>query len=112
MKDGYYEGEVKEKLLEVFSAQVLVDGSYGFFHPDNFTFGQALYLSKLYEAAMAVEGVSSVEVTTLQRWGKVKGTELEDGLVRTDALEVIRLDNNPSKAENGMIEIKVCGEMQ
>lgn len=112
LKDGYYEGEVKEKLLEVFSAQVLVDGSYGFFHPDNFTFGQALYLSKLYEAAMAVEGVSSVEVTTLQRWGKVKGTELEDGLVRTDALEVIRLDNNPSKAENGMIEIKVCGEMQ
>ncbi len=50
LKAGYYEGEVKEKLLKVFSNRALEGGSLGFFHPNNFTFGQAIYLSKIYEA--------------------------------------------------------------
>lgn len=111
LKNGYYEGEVKERLLEVFSNRALEDGLLGFFHPDNFSFGQAIYLSRIYGAAMAVEGVASVEVTTFQRWGRIAGTGLEEGVIKMDMLEIVRLDNDPSKAENGMIEIKVCGEI-
>ena len=38
-------------LLDVFSARDLPDGRRGVFHPDNFTFGQPVYLSRLYAAA-------------------------------------------------------------
>ncbi len=57
---------------------------------------------------MAVEGIASVEVTTFQRWGRITGTALEEGVIKTDVLEIVRLDNDPSRAENGMLEIKVC----
>ena len=43
------------------AARDLPDGRRGLFHPDNFTFGQPVYLSRLYAAAHAVDGVDSVE---------------------------------------------------
>ena len=57
------------RLLEVFSNRVLPDGRRGVFHPDNFTFGQTVYLSPLYAAAQAVAGVDSVVITKFQRQG-------------------------------------------
>ena len=39
----------------------------GVFHPDNFTFGQPVYLSRMIAAAQAVEGVDSVRVDSFQR---------------------------------------------
>lgn len=108
MKAGYFKGEVKEQLTMAFSNHTNPDGSRGFFHPDNFTFNQPLYLSTVYEAAMAVEGVSSVEVKVFQRWAKTAVGELDAGTIKVGKTEIIRLDNDPSKAENGMIEFKFC----
>jgi hypothetical protein len=109
IKAGYFEGEVKERLAEAFSSHTNPDGSKGFFHPDNFTFGQPLYLSRVYEAAMAVEGISSVEVKVFQRWAKTASGELDAGVINVGKTEIVRLDNDPSKAENGMIEFNFCG---
>jgi hypothetical protein len=108
IKDRYFKGEVLERLVETFSNRVNADGKRGFFHPDNFTFGQPLYLSRVYEAAMAVDGVSSVRVTTFQRWAKVAADEIKAGVIRVEHTEIVRLDNDPSKAENGMIEFTFC----
>jgi hypothetical protein len=108
LKDGYYEGEVKEALYRAFSNRANHDGSRGFFHPDNFSFGQPLYLSKVYETAMAVPGVLSVEATEFRRRGKPAGSELADGVMAADALEIIRLDNDPNFAEYGTIEFEIC----
>jgi hypothetical protein len=109
IRAGYFEGEVKERLVEAFSSRINRDGSRGFFHPDNFTFGQPLYLSRVYEVAMAVEGISSVEVKIFQRWAKTTAGELHAGVISVGKTEIIRLDNDPSKAENGIIEFKFCG---
>ena len=49
------------------------------FHPDNFTFGQTVYLSPLYAAAHAVPGVQSVQITTFQRQGIDDPSYLADG---------------------------------
>jgi hypothetical protein len=38
----------------------------GFFHPDNLTFGEGVYLSKLVAAAQAVPGVEGVTVKTFR----------------------------------------------
>src|SRR6185436_1383731 len=49
--DDYFRADVKRALLEVFSNRLLADGRRGLFHPDNFSFGQTVWLSPLYAAA-------------------------------------------------------------
>lgn len=109
VKSGYFRATVKRSLLETFSRYDLSGGRRGFFHPDNFTFGDPLYLSRLYQQAMKVEGVASVEVTQMERWGKKANGEIEAGKLETASLEIIRLDNDPSAPENGKIEFIMQG---
>ena len=65
----HFRSDVERELFDVLSNQDLPDGRRGLFHPDNFTFGQPVYLSALYAAAHQVAGVESVEVRTFQRLG-------------------------------------------
>ena len=104
VKPGYFPMDVKEALLNVFSNRELSDGRRGFFHPDNFTFGQAVYLSRIYAAAMAVDGVANLEVKKFQRWGRNANRELNEGKLPAGRLEVVRLDNDPNFPENGKID--------
>jgi hypothetical protein len=108
VKPGYYKSDVKEALLEAFSNRELAIGR-GFFHPDNFTFGTPVYLSQIYAAAMQVPGVQSVEVERFQRFGKAPNKELEDGVLLTGRLEIVRLDNDPNFPENGRLELVMKG---
>jgi len=105
----HFRGDVEETLLTELSNQTLPDGRRGFFHPDNFSFGQALYLSQLYAAVEAVEGVDSAVVTIFQRFGKAANNELEQGFVPMNRLEVVRLDNDPSFPENGVLRLNMRG---
>ena len=109
VKPGYFRSYVKESLLKVFSRHDLPDGVRGFFHPDNFTFGQPVYLSQIYKRAMEVGGVASVEVKRFQRCGKKPNNEKEQGFLKPDSLEVIRLDNDPNFPENGSIDFEMHG---
>ena len=105
----YFRGDVEQRLLQLLSDSVLPDGTLGFFHPDNFTFGQPLYLSQLYAAIVAVDGVDSASVTRFQRWGEPANHELEQGYIPADRLEVLRLDNDPNFPENGVIRLNMGG---
>jgi len=53
------------------SSQLLPDGTRGFFYPGNFVFGQSLYLSQIYAAVEAVQGVDSLEVTVFRKFGSL-----------------------------------------
>ncbi|MEP0546764.1 MAG: putative baseplate assembly protein [Rhodothermales bacterium] len=106
---GYFRSDVKRALLRSLSSRDFPDGQRGFFHPDRFTFGQPVYLSQLYEAALAVEGVASVEVRRFQRYNARPDGELEAGVLQPAALEVIRLDNDPSAPEDGKLAVEVAG---
>jgi predicted phage baseplate assembly protein len=109
VRAGYFRSDVKRDLIERFDAKVHRDGSRGFFHPDHFTFGQPVFLSRVYEAAMQLSGVASVRVVRFKRYGKPAATELADGFVPMSSREVARLDNDPSLPENGRLEIAVEG---
>jgi hypothetical protein len=102
VKAGYFRSDVKQSLRQVFSRA-------GFFHPDNFTFGQPVYLSQIYRAVMNVAGVASAEIIRLQRWGKTASQELQKGVLAPGPLEVVRLDNDPNFPENGKIDFDVKG---
>jgi hypothetical protein len=105
----YFRGDVKSVLLDVFSDRTYPDGRRGVFHPDNFTFGQPVYLSPLYAAAQAVEGVASVEITRLQRLRSESRQALDEGFLPVGPLEVARLDNDPNFPERGVFRLIVEG---
>jgi predicted phage baseplate assembly protein len=105
----YLRGHVEAALREVFSNRALPDGRLGFFHPDNLTFGDGIYLSKLVGLAQTVPGVESVQVTCLQRLGEGDHGEREEGILRLGLLEVAQLDNDPSFPERGTLKLKMGG---
>jgi len=105
----YLRGHVKAALLDVFSNRTLPDGRLGFFHPDNLTFGEGIYLSKLVAAAQAVPGVESVIVTNLERFDEGPNGEIENGLLPLGPLEIARLDNDSSFPQNGVLTLNMGG---
>jgi predicted phage baseplate assembly protein len=108
-KPDYFRSDVKAALLEVFSNRQLPDGRRGVFHPDNFTFGQTVYLSPFYAAAQAVPGVASVQITSFQRQGQPDSKPLVDGFLPMGRLEIPRCDNDPNFAERGVFRLTVGG---
>jgi hypothetical protein len=77
----------------------------GFFDPDRFSFGESLYLSQVYAAITAVEGVSSAEVTQFHRYGDPPAGELSRGAISVGRTEVIRLDNDPNFPDHGLLKL-------
>jgi hypothetical protein len=108
-KRDYFRADVKQALLHVFSDGVLPDGRKGIFHPDNFTFGQPIYLSVLYAAALAVDGVDSAKVTTFRRRGSTDLTPLVTGVLTFGRLEIAQLDNSTSFPDRGIFRLDVQG---
>jgi hypothetical protein len=109
VKPDYFRSDVKAALLEIFSNQILPDGRLGVFHPDNFTFGQTVWLSPLVAKAQAVDGVQSVQVTVFQREGQDDPKPLQDGFLPMGRLEIARCDNDPNFAEHGVFVLTMGG---
>lgn len=107
--EGHRRSDVEAELLRVFSAHDLPDGRRGFFHPDNFTFGQSVFLSRIIATAMQVPGVHWVEAARFQRWGELPNSEIAAGQLTIDRLEIARLDNDPNAPENGQLELILEG---
>jgi len=105
----HFRGDVKEAVLSALDNRLHTVGGRGFFHPDNFTFGQALYLSRFYTAVEAVEGVDSAQVKVFKRFGKLPNQEIEQAYIPMDRLEISRLDNDPSLPENGVLRLNMLG---
>ena len=106
-KRDYFRADVKRALLDVFSSRILPDGRRGVFHADNFTFGQPIYLSVLYAAAYAVDGVDSVKITVFRRQGTPDPTPLATGVLTFGRLEIARLENSASFPDRGVFRLDV-----
>ncbi len=108
----YQAGHVKRALLERFSNRNLADGTKGFFHPDNLSFGEGVFVSRIVAEAKAVTGVENVVVTKLQRFGDTESDServLEFGVLELNTFEIARLDNDPSFPENGVLKLEMRG---
>jgi len=106
---GYEKSAVARDLLRVLGCGFLPDGRHGLFHPDDWTFGQPVYLSVVLAAVEGVAGVESVKVLRFHRWGRDQQTEIDDGVLSIGRLEIARLDNDPSQPENGRLELELGG---
>lgn len=106
---NYLRGHIKAVLLGLLSNRRLTNGALGFFHPDKLSFGDGIYLSQLIATAQAVEGIESIRVTRLHRFGEPANQELENGVLPLRPFEIARLDNDPSLPENGTVVLDVRG---
>lgn len=105
----YFRADVKAVLLQVLGRGRLADGRLGLFHPDNFSFGEPVFLSGIIAAAQSVAGVHSVEVTRFRRQGVPDAVSLEQGRIEIGRLEIARLDNDPNHPERGVLRLAMGG---
>jgi hypothetical protein len=112
----YLRSEVKAALMEVLGSGESATGKRGFFHPDNFTFGDPVYLSHIVAAAMNVPGVvwvdfgdSELGPNRFQRFGEDSRGEIGAGVIIVSPLEIIRVDNDPTAPQHGRIQLYMEG---
>ena len=109
VEPDYFRAEVAQAVRAVLSSTVLPDGTLGLFHPDNFSFGDPVYLSRIIAAAQAVEGVDAVQAEKFQRFISPLATSLDDEVIPIGSLEIAQLANNPSFRERGRLIIEAGG---
>ncbi|MDJ0784949.1 MAG: putative baseplate assembly protein [Desulfosarcinaceae bacterium] len=109
LAEGYTAAQVKAELLAVLGAGMGADGTTGRFHPDRYTFGQAVYLSEIVAAAIAIDGVAAADVTRLHRLGGLPDGELEKGYFSPGDLEIVQMDNDPNFPERGQLTLEFTG---
>jgi hypothetical protein len=109
VQPDYLRGHVEAELVKRLGNGVLPDGSKGFFHPDNLSFGDPIAVSALVAVAQAVQGVLAVEVTALQRFGQGSNQELQLGVLEIGSLEIAQLDNDPNFPEHGILTLTMKG---
>lgn len=109
VRADYFRSAVVSAVQQVLSSGVLPDGSLGVFHPDNFTFAQDVYLSRVVAAAQRVEGVEAVRAEVFQRLTHPDPTTLDAAVIRIGALEIAQLANDPSFPERGRLTLRAGG---
>lgn len=106
-KAGFFSGDVAGAVASALGSGTH-RGLQGLFNPARLNFGQTIYLSRIYEAVKAVEGVEAATVTAFHRHGRDPAGEIESGRLPIGPWEIARLDNDRSNLENGTLTID-CG---
>jgi hypothetical protein len=101
-QDGHFNSQIRERLRQLFSRA-------GLFASDRWTFGDPVYLSRLYEAAMGVEGVRDVVITTFRRQDDPSRDGLNDGVLASGRREIAILENDPNFPGRGIASFDVDG---
>ncbi|HEY5308701.1 MAG TPA: putative baseplate assembly protein, partial [Casimicrobiaceae bacterium] len=105
----YFRGEVLRAVQQELGTGVLPDGRLAVFHPDQFTFSEAVYLSRIVAAAQATEGVEAVWVQKFERLGHPDTLPLATGVLPMGRLEIAQLANDPNFRERGRLTLEAGG---
>jgi hypothetical protein len=105
----FLRAHVAAAVTDALSNRRLADGTLGFFHPDRLSFGGTIAVSAIVGVAQAIEGVDSVCVATLQRFGEPADGELEHGLLRLAPGQIAQLDNDADFPEHGKLTLVMGG---
>ena len=88
LKPGFFRGDVVEAVLEALAGPPALGhgAAAACSMPANLTFAQPVYLSQVYAAVEAVEGVDSADVLVFRRHGRLPAGELEQGFIPIGAV--------------------------
>ena len=109
VKPDYFRSDVLRAVRDELGTGVLPGGRLAIFHPDNFSFGETVYLSRIVAAAQAVEGVEAVWAQKFQRMAAPDPASLENGAIPIGRLEIAQLANNPNFRERGRLTLEAGG---
>lgn len=114
LKPGFLPADVQHAIEAALSSSDISSDTIGFFHPDNFGFGDKLYISRLFAAIMAVPGVESAQITRLARLHAAH-PELETadnlaiGFLNVGSDQIIQLNNDHNFPERGTLVVRAKG---
>ncbi len=98
-------GAVRDAL----SARVLPDGTRGFFHPTNFTFGDPRLPQPALRGGRARRGRRLRRDPQADALRPAAARELDSGVLPIGPWEIVRLDNDPSFVEHGVLTVTARG---
>src|SRR5579885_719904 len=108
-KPDAFRGDVQAAVLAALSASRAPDGSSGFFHPDNFTFGMPLERSALEGAIQNAYGVDGVVSILYRKRGVIASPVEMPDVVSVASDQILTVDNDPSRPERGSLHVTVEG---
>lgn len=119
---SYWPEDLGAILEQEFSDGLTPDGRPGFFHPDLWTFGQALHASQVIGRALAIVGIGRVVSLSMRRWNQGFGPSNTTVTINPNALpvaevdllgvapyEVIQVANHPDHLEWGRMTFDIQG---
>lgn len=122
-KPEVWQEDIRFVLEQEFSDGWTPDGRMGFFHPDLWTFGQALHASQIIGRALKVEGVEHIVAkktnplsldppisVSIKRWNSPFMPV--ESLTQLNYNEIILVQNDPDHMERGFITFEVKGGRQ
>lgn len=101
--------QVRAALEDLFESGLRASGERGFFYPDNFRFGQPLYLSAVVAAAMEIDNVRSVRAIRFEAGGPAWVDHLAEGVIRPEPNQILRVPGDPREPEQGQIAFVLKG---
>jgi predicted phage baseplate assembly protein len=114
IRPGFRPDSVIHEVEIALSDEIGADGRRGFFHADNFTFGDPIVVSKLYRAIHAVPGVESAAITRLARLRSARPSvdtqrHIRLGILPIASDEIVLLDDDRNFRERGLLTVREKG---
>ena len=115
LESGYGSKDVEYRINLILGNQKNSNGTKGFFHPDNFSFGTPVYVSKLFEAIEQIPGIDYIVINSFRKFSSdlIKTTDsdiltkrnLKQGFIPIADHQILRLENDPNHPEYGRLVI-------
>ena len=102
--------DLRYEIEQALSSGTTADGEMAFFHPDRWTFGQALRASEILGVVEGIAGVEHVLSLSMKRWNEASSAS--SSVVEVQAHEIIQVQNDPDHMELGFISIDIRGGRQ
>lgn len=106
----YWPQDLRFIIEQEFSNGFTPDGRMAFFHPDAWTFGQALYASQIFGRLEGIPGVEHILRISLKRWNHPSSGSAE--LIPVRSNEIILVNNDSDHMEEGFIDFDLRGGRQ
>jgi hypothetical protein len=109
---AYWREDLRFVLEQEFSDRWTADGRRGFFHPDEWSFGQALHRSRIEGRIQRIAGIEHVVRITMQRFSAPQPGRPGAEVLEIGFDEVLLLANDPDHLERGLIRFEIQGGRQ
>jgi hypothetical protein len=110
--EGYWREDLRFVLEQEFSDSYTSDGRRGFFHPDEWTFGQALHRSAIAGRVHRVAGVKHAVSIGMKRFNAPTPGMPAPEVLEMAFDEVVLVANDPDHFERGFVRFEVQGGRQ